>query len=225
VISALQKPLTDPKIGKVAHNAKYDYIVLAKHGLKVSPITFDSMIAEFVIDPSSHNLGLKNLAFVRLGEEMIHIEELIGKGRKQITMAEVAIESVAPYAAADAETTLRLMPILRAELERVNSMKLLDEIEMPLISVLADMEMIGVLLDLPFFKTMSGELASAWPGSKNRFLNQLASHSTSTPLNNFQIFYSHACGLNHPIKGKRLPADITPHRLMCSKTYEVNIRL
>ena len=159
VISALQKPLTDPKIGKVAHNAKYDYIVLAKHGLKVLPITFDTMIAEFVIDPSSRNLGLKNLAFVRLGEEMTHIEELIGKGKRRISMAEVAIESVAPYAAADAETTLRLMPILRAELERVNSMKLMDEIEMPLISVLANMEMTGTLLDLAFFKKMSEELA------------------------------------------------------------------
>ena len=159
VISALQKPLTDPKIGKVAHNAKYDYIVLAKHGLKISPITFDTMIAEFVIDPSSRNLGLKNLAFERLGEEMTHIEELIGKGRKQISMAEVAIESVAPYAAADAETTLRLMPILRAELERVNSMKLFEEIDLPLTPVLAEMEMTGILIDVPFFKKMSDELA------------------------------------------------------------------
>ena len=76
--------------------------------LRVTPLTFDTMLAEFIIDPASRNLGLKNLAFVRLGEEMTHIEELIGKGKKQITMAEVAIESAAPYAAADAETTLRL---------------------------------------------------------------------------------------------------------------------
>ena len=85
VLSALKAPLTDPKIGKIAHNAKYDYIVLAKHGLKVAPLTFDTMLAEFILDPSSHNLGLKNLAFVKLGEEMTHIEELIGKGKKQIT--------------------------------------------------------------------------------------------------------------------------------------------
>jgi DNA polymerase-1 len=136
------------------------------------------MIVEFVIDPSSRNLGLKNLAFVRLGEEMTHIEELIGKGRKQISMAEVAIESVAPYAAADAETTLRLIPILRTELERVNSMKLMDEIEMPLISVLADMEMIGVLLDLSFFKTMSGELATRMAGIEKQVFE-----SVSKPFN------------------------------------------
>ncbi len=158
VVSILHTPLTDSRIPKVAHNAKYDYIVLARHGLVVSPITFDTMIAEFVVNPSSHDLGLKNLAFTRLGEEMTHIEELIGKGKHQLTMAEVAIESVAPYAAADAETTLRLLPILQAEVERAHGKKLMDEIEMPLMPVLAEMEMTGVLLDLPFFKRLSKEL-------------------------------------------------------------------
>ncbi len=158
VVEALHGPMTDPKIGKIAHNAKYDYIVLARHGLTVTPITFDTMIAEFVVDPSSRHLGLKNLSEARLGEEMTHIEALIGSGKKQISMAEVAIESVAPYAAADAETTLRLMPLLRADLERVNGLKLLNEIEMPLISVLADMEMTGVLLNMPFFAELSKSL-------------------------------------------------------------------
>ncbi len=159
VISALEAPMTNPKIGKVAHNAKYDYIVLAQHGLTVSPLTFDTMLAEFIVDPSSRSLGLKNLAFVKLGEEMTHIEELIGKGKKQISMADVAIESVAPYAVADAETTLRLMPLEENELKRVYGEKLLAEIDMPLTPVLADMEMTGISLDLPFFEEMSKELA------------------------------------------------------------------
>ena len=158
VVSMLHDPLTNSHISKVAHNAKYDYIVLSRHGIVVTPITFDTMIAEFIVDPSSHNLGLKNLAFPRLGDEMTHIEELIGKGKKQISMAEVAIKSVAPYAAADAETTLRLMPLMQAEVKRVNAEKLMAEIEMPLISVLAEMEMTGVLLDLSFFKKLSEEL-------------------------------------------------------------------
>jgi DNA polymerase-1 len=158
VVSVLHDSLTNPRIPKVAHNAKYDYIVLARHGLVITPITFDTMIAEFIVDPSSHNLGLKNLAFARLGDEMTHIEELIGKGKKQISMAEVAIESVAPYAAADAETTLRLMPLMQAEVKRVSAEKLIAEIEMPLIPVLAEMEMTGVLLDLPFFKKLAEEL-------------------------------------------------------------------
>ena len=151
-ISALRASMTNPKIPKIAHNAKYDAIVLSRVGLVVSPIAFDTMIAEFLVDPASHNFGLKTLAFTKLGEEMTHIEQLIGTGKHQLSMAEVAIESVASYAAADAETTLRLMPVLQQELKRVQGEKLMRDIEMPLIAVLADMEMTGVLLDLPFFK-------------------------------------------------------------------------
>lgn len=158
VLNALRGPMTDPKIGKIAHNAKYDYIVLARHGLRVSPLTFDTMLAEFIVDPSSRSMGLKNLAFVKLGEEMTHIEDLIGKGKKQITMADVAIESAAPYAVADAEVTLRLLPIQQQGLRRVNGEKLLEEIDLPLTPVLADMEMAGISLDLPFFQETGARL-------------------------------------------------------------------
>jgi DNA polymerase-1 len=150
--------MTDPCTAKAAHNAKYDYIILKRHGLPVSPITFDTMIAEFVLDPSSRNLGLKNLSESRLGEEMTHIEALIGTGRKQISMADVPIEAAAPYAAADAETTLRLMQILEKDIERGSCAQLFGEIEMPLVPVLADMEMTGVLLDLPLFAELSADL-------------------------------------------------------------------
>jgi DNA polymerase-1 len=158
VIAALAPSMTDAKIGKVAHNAKYDYIMLARYGLVVTPLTFDTMLAEFIIDPASRNLGLKNLVHTRLGEEMTHIEELIGKGKNQLSMADVAIEAAANYAAADAENTLRLMPIMQKELERVNGTNILTEIDLPLTPVLAEMEMTGVLIDVPFFKKMSGEL-------------------------------------------------------------------
>jgi len=161
VIAALQSPMTNPKIGKAAHHAKYDFIMLAKQGLRVSPLSFDTMLAEFIVDPGSRILGLKNLAFARLGDEMTHIEDLIGKGKKQISMAEVAIESAGAYAAADAESTLRLVPVMQAELKRIpGGEKLLDEIDLPLTPILADMEMEGVLLDVPFFKTMSVELTT-----------------------------------------------------------------
>jgi DNA polymerase-1 len=98
------------------------------------------------------------MAFNKLGEEMTHIEELIGKGKKQITMDEVAIESAAPYAVADAEVTLRLMPIQQQGLRRVNGEKLLEEIDLPLTPVLADMEMAGISLDLPFFQETGARL-------------------------------------------------------------------
>jgi len=159
VMDAITPAMTNPKIGKVAHNAKYDYIILRKYGLDISPISFDTMLAEFIVDPSSKNLGLKNLSAHHLGEEMTHIEELIGKGKKQISMADVAIESVANYAAADAENTFRLMPIMEKELDKVNGRKILDEIDMPLTPVLADMEMTGALIDTEFFSAMSKDLA------------------------------------------------------------------
>jgi DNA polymerase-1 len=160
VLAALRGPFTDQRIPKIAHHAKYDYIILARHGLFASPITFDTMIAEFLINPSSRNLGLKNLAFARLGEEMTHIEQLIGTGKHQLSMAEIAISSAAAYAAADAEVPLRLMPILEADLKKVNARKLMDEVEMPLVTCLAEMEMTGVLLDLPLFEKLSRELSS-----------------------------------------------------------------
>jgi DNA polymerase-1 len=158
VLSALRGPLTDPGIPKIGHNLKYDYIILARCGLRAGPLSFDTMIAEWLIDPASRNLGLKNLALARLGEEMTHIEDLIGKGKNQGSMADVPIETAASYAAADAEVCLRLYPQMKEELERVKGLSLLNQMEMPLVPVLAEMEMTGVLLDLAFFQRMSVEL-------------------------------------------------------------------
>ncbi len=160
VLTALRPALTNQEIPKIGHNLKYDFIMLKRYGLEVAPLSFDTMIAEWLTDPASRNLGLKKLAFARLGEQMIAIEELIGKGKNQRSMAEVAIEKVAPYAVADAEFCLRLMPILEKDLARVGAREMLDDVEMPLINVLAGMEMEGILLDLPFFSEFSVELTS-----------------------------------------------------------------
>jgi len=158
IFKSLKGPLTNPKIDKVGHNLKYDYLVLKRAGLEVSPLTFDTMIAEWLINPASRNLGLKSLAWVRLGYEMTHIEELIGKGRNQKTMDQVPLEEAARYAAADAAICLRLMPLLKADLEKQEAEKLFETMEMPLIPVLAEMEETGILLDLDFFKRFSNEL-------------------------------------------------------------------
>jgi len=160
VIEALRDPLTDPEKPKVGHNLKYDFIVLARHGLRVEPLSFDTMIAEWLCDPGSRNLGLKNLAWVRLGIEMTEIEELIGRGRNQISMAEVPIEKVAPYAGADARICLGMMDELERELKEKSLDTLFMELEMPLIPILADMELEGVLLDTEFLEKFSSELAA-----------------------------------------------------------------
>jgi DNA polymerase-1 len=159
VISALRGPLTSARIPKIGHNLKYDFIMLARYGIRAAPLTFDTMLAEFVLDPNSRNLGLKNLAAARLGLEMTHIEDLIGSGKKQISMAEVAIPDVAPYAAADAEAVAQLKPVLETELSKVPRLpELYNGIEVPLITVLADMEMAGIALDKDFFAGFSTEL-------------------------------------------------------------------
>ena len=158
VIEALRGPLTDPEIPKAGHNLKYDFVVLARYGLRANPLSFDTMIAEWLTNPSSRNLGLKNLAWVRQGIQMTSIEELIGKGKKQITMAQVPIPKAAAYAAADAEVVLRLIPELQSELRERNAAPLLNDLEMPLVEVLADMEIEGVALDTPFLEVMSQEL-------------------------------------------------------------------
>lgn len=202
-IEALTPAMTNSKIGKVAHNAKYDFIVLARHGLTVSPLTFDTMLAEFIVDPSSRNLGLKNLSEYRLGEEMTHIEELIGKGKKQISMAEVAIESVANYAAADAETTLRLMAIEERELEKVSGRRILDEIDMPLTAVLAEMEMTGALIDTQFFGEMSKELAARLAEIEKEIYGHVGkTFNINSPQQLSDVLFNHL-RLEPPDKGRK----------------------
>ncbi len=158
VISALKIVLEDENIPKIGHNIKYDLLVLKRNGINLKPVSMDTMLAEWLTNPASRNLGLKNLAWVRLGVEMTHIEELIGKGKTQISMDEVPVDDAAPYAAADAEVTLRLAPILKMELDKNNSTKLLSEMEAPLVPILAEMEETGILVDVPFFRRFASEL-------------------------------------------------------------------
>ncbi len=158
VLAALKPALTDPKVQKVGHNLGYDYVVLKRHGLEIYPLGFDTMIAEWLTDPGSHNLGLKALAFVRLGVEMTEIKELIGAGKKQITFDQVPLGAAAPYAVADADIVLRLMPELKEELTKKGLLKLYEEVELPFITVLAEMEMAGVMIDSDYLAEMSQAL-------------------------------------------------------------------
>ncbi|MBN1955184.1 MAG: DNA polymerase I [Anaerolineae bacterium] len=158
VLAALRPLMGDPERPKVAHNAKYDLEMLARYDVPVRGLAFDTMIAEWLTDPASRNLGLKNLAFVRLGIEMTPIQDLIGSGRNQVTMVEVDVARAAAYAAADVDATLRLVKPLEAELRQKGHWKLFVEMEMPLVDVLMAMEMTGVALDVAFLEQMSAQL-------------------------------------------------------------------
>ena len=154
----LSPVLANAGIIKVAHNAIYDLIILRRHGFVVAGDLFDTMIAAWLIDPSSRNLGLKGMAWGRLGVEMTPISDLIGTGKKQRSMADVAIEQAAPYAAADADMTLRLYELLAGELKEKKLWSLFADIEMPLVPVLVDMEMAGIRLDAGVLREMGKEI-------------------------------------------------------------------
>ncbi|NPV57448.1 MAG: DNA polymerase I, partial [Anaerolineae bacterium] len=159
VLNGLRPAMTDPGLPKIGQNLKYDVLVLSNHGLVVAGCAFDTMIAQWIIDPASRNLGLKGMAEDYLNLQMSHIEELIGSGKNQRSMAQVAIQDCANYAGADAEVTLRLKPLLEEGMRAHDALKIFEEIEMPLVTILADMEKAGIMLDLPFFKSMETWLA------------------------------------------------------------------
>jgi DNA polymerase-1 len=147
----------DERLPKVAHNAKYDITVLAQHGLETRGTLFDTMIAAWLIDPAGSH-GLKYLAWQRLGIQMTEISELIGSGKKQITMDQVPLDRVAAYAGADVDMTARLVDVLSQELQERHLWSLFAEVEMPLVPVLTAMERAGILLDQPVLQAMGAEL-------------------------------------------------------------------
>ena len=157
VLAALKPVLENKSIKKYGQNLKYDIEVLYNNGINVRNLSFDTMIAAYTLDPTG-KIGLKNLAHGLLGKKMIEITELIGTGAKQITLAEVDIEPVSDYACSDADVTLQLVPVLKQNIIKENLSELFNNIEMPLIDVLASMEENGVSIDQGKLKEMSKEL-------------------------------------------------------------------
>ncbi|MFA5368092.1 MAG: DNA polymerase I [Dehalococcoidia bacterium] len=162
VRNRLEPILADTKKSKVTHNGKYDSTVLIENGIDIENLSFDTMIAAYLLGEKS--LGLKALAFNRLGIEMTPITNLIGKGAKQQTFDNVAISDAAPYACADADMTLRLAHIFEKELNEQGLLKLFSDVEMPLVPILREMERAGIALDVESLSAMSqglGERMSA----------------------------------------------------------------
>ncbi|MAF13511.1 MAG: DNA polymerase I [Parcubacteria group bacterium] len=146
--------LADEKIKKIGHNIKFDLEVLNSAGLELKGISFDTMIASYLINPGSRQHNLDGLVFTELGHEMQPITDLIGKGKDQITLKEVPLDKVADYACEDADFTWRLVAGLTKELKSKNNLGLLEKIEVPLITALANTEKNGVLIDTAFLNKM-----------------------------------------------------------------------
>lgn len=159
VLSALKPIFEDPAIAKVNQNIKYDMLALRRQGVAVQGIAGDSMVADYLLRSGERSHNLDDLARRLLGHENIHIEELIGKrGKKQLRMDQVPTAKVAEYAGEDVDVAWRLTELLEADLERQGLKKLYDDVEVPLIGVLADVEACGIRLDVPFLARLSADM-------------------------------------------------------------------
>jgi DNA polymerase-1 len=156
VRAALTPVLTDPTLEVIAHHAKYDLQVLNRSGFPLENATFDTMIAAYLLNES--NVGLKNLAFTKLGIEMTEISQLIGTGRGQLTMDVVSLEQAGDYACGDVEATFALAELYKPELVAQGQDRLFREIEMPLTPVLVDMERAGIAIDAAYLRELGDEI-------------------------------------------------------------------
>jgi len=147
VIGALRPILEDDSIEKIGHNIKYDVVVLHNVGIEVRGTLHDTLIAAWLIDASRSGYSMDAVALGTLGYECIPISELIGKGKTQITFDHVPIIDACPYAAEDVDITFQLWNVFEPQLELKNLRSLYDEIEMPLVRVLAAMRIAGVKVD------------------------------------------------------------------------------
>lgn len=160
LIEQLRPFFESEAIEKIGQNLKYDIKVLAKYNIEIKGKLFDTMIAHYLINPDMrHNMDI--LAETYLNYTPISITELIGKkGKNQLSMREVALDKQTEYAVEDADITLQLKELFQGELKEANTQKLFDEIEIPLVKVLADMELEGINLDKDFLYGLTEALES-----------------------------------------------------------------
>ena len=155
-------------IEKIGQNLKYDLKILSNYGITVKGKLFDTMIAHYLINPDMrHNMDILSETYLKYAPQSI--ETLIGKkGKNQKSMREVPLEEIKEYAVEDADVTLQLSEIFNAELDKTHTKKLFEEIEIPLVTVLASMETEGINLDVPFLKSLSKELGEDITQLENR---------------------------------------------------------
>ena len=157
-LAALRPLFEDDLIKKIAHNANFDMMVLATAGIEVKNLAFDTMIAAALCGRRA--IGLKQLALELFQAEMTEIKTLIGVGKKQITMAEVSIDQAGPYAAADADFTWRLYEYFEPEIDNHEARYVNEDIELPLLPVIIEMQRNGMIIDKTVLAEMSEQLGA-----------------------------------------------------------------
>lgn len=151
----LKDILENESIAKVGHNLKYDFLTFGNAGIKLNPLSFDTMIASYLLNAGTRQHGLDALAFNEFGYQMQSIEELIGKGKNQISMQDVDVNTVSWYACEDVDMTLRLKEVFEPQLKKEKLEEVFRTIEMPLVQVLACMERFGVKVDVGLLEKLS----------------------------------------------------------------------
>ncbi|NGP52542.1 DNA polymerase I [Thioalkalivibrio sp. XN8] len=158
-LAKLKPLLEDPARGKIGHHLKYDWHVLANHGIALAGVRYDTMLESYVLDSTATRHDMDSVALKYLGHQTIRYEDVAGKGAKQITFDQVPVATAAPYAAEDAEVTLRLHRALWPQLKDTPGLQqVYEEIERPLVPILYAMERHGVLLDTALLRRQSREL-------------------------------------------------------------------
>ncbi|MES9943535.1 MAG: DNA polymerase I [Candidatus Thiodiazotropha sp.] len=162
VLTNLKPLLENPKLKKVGQNLKYDMSVLARYGIEMQGIAYDTMLESYVLDSTATRHDMDSLAKRYLQHETIHFETIAGKGKKQLTFNQIELDLAAPYAAEDADVTLRLHEYFWPKFDSEPLLKtLLEELEVALIPVLSRMERHGVTIDGAMLRRQSDELAKS----------------------------------------------------------------
>ncbi|HMW82991.1 MAG: DNA polymerase I [Pseudomonadales bacterium] len=160
VLSRLRPLLEDPGHGKIGQNLKFDLGILARHGIALRGIAEDTMLESYVLNSTASRHDMDSLALRYLGRQTISFEQIAGKGSKQLSFNQIALEQAAPYAAEDAEVPLRLHQVLGPQLDAEPRLRqVYRELELPLVPILSRIERAGVLIDAERLTRHSGELA------------------------------------------------------------------
>jgi len=155
ILRIFKPVLENPDVKKVGQNIKYDYIVLSRFGITLQGISFDTMIASYLLDPSIRGHSLDRIAMNLFGYKTISYEEVAGKGKNQVGFQEIPISEAATYAAEDADLTFMAYQAFKKRIKDQGLSDLMDNIETPLITVLADMELSGIKVDKNALKHLS----------------------------------------------------------------------
>jgi DNA polymerase-1 len=160
VLHTLKPILEDEAYPKIGQNIKYDIIILKKEGIEARGVAFDTMIASYLLDPSRRGHSLDDLSEAYLNHRMIPIRDLIGSGKSQVNFSAVPIDKAAEYSCEDAEVTFRIAEILGPKIDEQGLGPLFRDVELPLIPILADMELAGVFVDVAYLAELSREFGA-----------------------------------------------------------------